>query len=161
MSFRQSALVRVLVLLVATTLLGGSCGDCGIDCDASERRYSATDLERGVAVDVDDGDDLIDSATVFLPDDLPSYLSVHPTLAENGVAVLQPGEGGYDVVVVYRTGPYCGLLPKVSVNGAGTQIRIHIRSRSSGDCDDMQYDEAVGFQVVTGHETDHVVASVG
>jgi hypothetical protein len=136
-------------------MVAASCGD-----DRGEPRHSATALADGVEVAVDDPDRLIDSATVFLPDELPSYLSLHPELDETGIAVLQPGEGGFDVVVVvYRTGPYCGLLPEVSVNGDGSRMQIDVRSRSSTDCDAMQYDEAVGFQVVAGHENDRVRAN--
>lgn len=138
----------------AVLVVAVSCGD-----DTSEPRYSATALADGVEVAVDDPDGLIDSATVFLPEELPSYLSLHPQLNENGIAVLQPGEGGYDVVVVYRTGPYCGLLPEVSANGDGTQIAVDVRTRSTGDCDAMEYDEAVGFQIAGGHESDPVRAN--
>lgn len=127
--------------------------------DESEDRYAATELMRGVQVAVDDTDGLIDSATVFLPDDLPSFLSVQPQLDEEGVAVLQPGEGGYDVVVVYLAGPYCGLLPDVSVESLGKSIRAVIESRTEDECDDMQYAEAIGFQLVAGHEADPVEAT--
>jgi hypothetical protein len=131
-----------------------SCGD-----ETRGPRYSAIDLRRGVEVEVDDPDGLIDSATVFLPNDLPSFMSLQSQLDKEGVAVLQPGEGGYDVVVVYIAGPYCGLLPEVWVGGVGTQIRTLVRSRTSGTCDDMQYVEAVGLQIVAGHGADPVEAT--
>ncbi len=140
--------------LGAVLVVAMSCGD-----DTSEPRYSATALADGVDVAVDDPDGLIDSATVFLPDELPSYLSLHPQLNANRIAVVQPGEGGYDVVVVYRTGPYCGLLPEVSANRDGPQIAVDLRSRSTGLCDAMEYDEAVGFQMARGHESDPIRAN--
>lgn len=131
-----------------------SCND-----DPSEPRYAAEALAEGVEVAVDDPDGLIDSATVFLPDELPSYLSLQPQLDENGIAVLQPGEAGFDAVVVYRAGPFCGLLPEVSASGDGSQIAVGVRSRSTGDCDSVEYDEAVGLQIAGGHESDPVQAA--
>lgn len=153
---RQSA--RVLDSPTSLRWLLGAVLVVAASCDDDTPRYSATALADGVEVAVDDPDGVIDSATVFLPDELPSYLSLHPQLDENGIAVLQPGEGGFDVVVVYRTGPFCGLLPEVSASGDGSHIAIDVRTRSTGDCDSVEHDEAVGLQIAVGHESDPVQA---
>jgi hypothetical protein len=145
---------RVTRVAFAVALAVAGCSD-----DASGPRYSADALDAGVAVEVDDPGDVIDSAVVFLPDTLTSYESMHAQLARLGVAILQPGEDGHDAIVLYRTGPYCGLLPAVSAGGGDGRIEIDVRSRSSGDCDAMEYDEAIGLQLAEGHESDVVEAN--
>lgn len=132
-------------LLVAGLVVLSGCGSN--DSDGTEERYSATDLQRGVTVSVEDPLGAVVSATVLLPDDLPSYLSLHPELAAQNVVVTNPGEGGYDVLVVYRTGPYCGLLPAVSIDGDTEELTVDVRSRSEGDCDAVEYDEAIGLDL--------------
>ena len=115
--------------------------------EGPSERYSVDELLRGVDAQIEDGANAIESAKIFLPDDLPSYLSFHPALEEYGVAVMQPGEGGYDVVVIYRSGPYCGLLPQVAVTGDAARLEVAITTRDGGDCDAMEYDAAVGLNL--------------
>jgi hypothetical protein len=73
-------------------------------------------------------------------------------LEEQGVAVMQPGEGGYDAVVMYRAGPYCGLLPSVAVTGDQVELAVAITTRERGDCDAMEYDEALGLNLRPGFD---------
>jgi hypothetical protein len=138
------------ITLAGVLLIGG--------CTQGDTRYSATQLLEGVEVAIEDPDGIVASMTVFLPDDLPSYGSMTPELERVGIAVLDPGEGGYDVVVLYRTGPYCGLLPKVEVHD-GSEIGILIKPRTEGDCDTMEYDEALGVDLAPEHEGRPLVAT--
>lgn len=132
------------LLIAASTAVGGCSSE---ETSANEVRYSATDLEQGVSVGVDDPAGAVDSASVFLPDSLPSYSTLQPELASQGVVVMDPGEGGYDVVVVYRAGPFCGLLPTVSISGDTEQLMVGITSLAEGVCETMEYDEAIGLDL--------------
>lgn len=146
----------------AAVLVGSLFALSGCGSDTNEPRYSADQLLRGVDVTVDDDAQAIDSAVVLLPDELPSYPSYHPALADQGIAVMQPGEGGYDAVVMYRTGPFCGLLPKVGVTGDESLLEVEITTRgSSGDCDSMEYDEAIGLTLAPGFEDATISAQLG
>ena len=96
---------------------------------------------------MDDPDDVVMAATVFLPDELPSYEASQVELASQGVTVVQPGEGGHDVVVIYRAGPFCGVLPSVAARVEGQVLHVTVQSKRDGRCDDMEYDEAVGLRL--------------
>lgn len=138
-------LSRARVTVVGVMALASG---CGADNSSGEQRYSADELSSGVDVSVNDVAGAVDSATVFLPDDLPSYVSLHPQLDQERIAVLRPGEGGFDLVVVYRTGPFCGVLPEVSVSGDDAALTVEIRTRGDHDeCDAMEYDEALGLEL--------------
>lgn len=139
----QVSTSRIAKFVVCCSLAFVGCG---------ETRYSTDDLQPGVAVTIDGNVEAIDSATVFLPDDLPGYISIHPQLEDEGIAVLNLEDGRFDAVVVYRTGPYCGLLPTVSVDGDATALTIDVESRQSGDCDALQYDEAIGLDLAPQYE---------
>lgn len=140
-------------LLVAVLVPAASCAS-----DEEETRYSADQLLRGIDITAEDPALATESATVFLPDELPSYQLYDPALAEKGIVVIQPGENGYDAIVVYRTGPFCGLLPSVAVAGDEVQLEVAITTNRSGDCDSMEYDEAVGLNLSPGFETSTITA---
>lgn len=150
---------RARVTVVGVVLLASG---CSADDSSDEQRYSADELSNGVAVSVNDGAGAVDSATVFLPDDLPSYVSLHPQLDQERIAVLRPGEGGFDSVVVYRTGPFCGVLPEVSVSGDEVALTVEIRTRGDHDeCDDMEYDEALGLELAAEFDGADIEATMG
>jgi hypothetical protein len=111
--------MRCAGAVLMTTALLGSCGD-----GASRPRYSADALSDGVTIEVDDPDNLIQSAVVLLPTDLTANSDLDSSLAGQGVAIVQPGPMGYDAVIVYRTGPYCGLLPDVHVRTGTSRSRL-------------------------------------
>jgi hypothetical protein len=146
---------RAVAVLITTALMV-SCGD-----ETSDPRYSADALADGVTVEVDDPDNLVQSATVFLADELTTDTEISSRLADGDVVVLQPGPIAYDAVVVYRTGPYCGLLPDVEAHDGERGIEIDVRSRTEGDCDAMEYDEALGLNFVAAHADDEVTARHG
>jgi hypothetical protein len=138
---------RTAVLVSALLAVSG----CASDVD--EPRYGADQLRLGVAIAVDDDAQAVDTAVVLLPDELPAYLSYHPVLDEQGIAVMQPGQGGYDAVVMYRTGPFCGLLPDVAVTGDENLLDVEITTNGhDGPCDAMEYDEAIGLTLLPGFE---------
>ena len=125
---RREAVCRVGDLTEQLLLANGCDGAAEVD----RQRYSVDDLRDGVAVSVDDAAGAVDSATVFLPDVLPSYLSLHPQIDQQRVAVQHPGEGGFDAVVVYRTGPFCGVLPNVAVSGDEAVLTVEIATLGDG-----------------------------
>jgi hypothetical protein len=124
---------------------------------AGEQRYSVTELQGGVDVAIGGMAQAVDAATVLFPDSLPSFISLTPELEERGVAIMKPGDHGFDAVVVYRTGPYCGLLPTVAVNGDTSELTISIASRGAEGCDDKEYDEAVGLDLAPDYEAASIV----
>lgn len=134
-----------LLLLV---LVAVACGDDGPSLveQGGLRRYSVVELDAGVPVEVDDPSGVVTGAEVFLPEGLPGYVALHPRLDRGEVVVLDD-EGGYDRVIVYRTGPYCGLLPEIVVRDTDERIEIDIRSVQAGDCEATEYDEAVGLSL--------------
>ncbi len=154
----QRALGFVLLAGVATFAACGS-DDASGPTGAADATYGFAELTSGVPVDVDDPSGAVDSAMVLLANGLPSILSLHPQLEESGVAVMNPGERGYDVVVVYRTGPFCGLLPAVSIHGDVDQLSVEVISTPGDDCDDAEYDGAVGFDLADEFEQADVTAT--
>ena len=152
-------LSRARVTVVGVVLLASG---CGADNSSNGQRYSADELRNGVDVAVNDVAGAVDSATVFLPDDLPSYVSLHPQLDQERIAVLRPGEAGFDSVILYRTGPFCGFLPEVTVSGDQAVLTVEIRTRGDDDeCDDMEYDEAVGLQLAADFHAADIEATQG
>ncbi len=136
----------------AVSALAVAAGVLAVAGCGSDARYSIDQLEQGVAVDIAGTSDAIDAAVVLLPDGLPSYVALQSDLEALGVAVVQPGEAGFDAIVIYRTGPYCGLLPAVAARGDETRLTIEVDSRASGDCDAMEYDEAIGLDLAPEFE---------
>ena len=152
-------LSRARVTVVGVVLLASG---CGADNSSDGQRYSADELRNGVDVLVNDVAGAVDSAIVFLPDDLPSYVSLHPQLDQERIAVLHPGEGGFDSVIVYRTGPFCGFLPDVSVSGDQAVLTVEIRTRGDDDdCAAMEYDEALGLELAAEFHAADVEATQG
>ena len=156
---RHHALVGTRAALRACIVVG-IIASCGGNDDAATPRYSADALSEGVPVEVDDPDGVIESATVFLPDELVGYPSRTPELANQGVSVMQPGESGYDAIIMYRVGGYCGLLPEVAAAAGEAAIAVGVNSRSGDDCDALEYDEAIGLRLSAGHEHDTVTVRI-
>ena len=112
-----------------------------------ERIYSAAALSDGVEFDIDDPDGAVESATVLLADAIEGAARFSPQLEADGVAVM-PGDGTpFDVIALYRTGPYCGLVPDVRLEMTPSPV-LRVNSKS-GDCDSMEYDEAIGLVLAT------------
>lgn len=146
--------MKTAKLAVAAVLASVSIVACG--GDDADVGYSLDDFGDGVLLEIDDDAGAVASATVFLPDELPSYATIGQRLDQERVVVLQPGEGGYDAVVLHRTGPFCGVPPDVFVTGDQLRLRVEIAivtaGAGEGECAAMEYDEAIGFDLVSEFE---------
>lgn len=112
----------------------------------------------GSPIDVAGNTGTVESAVVFLPDELSAYASVQPDLEQQRIAVLQPGEHGFDAVIVYRTSPQCGNLPDITVNGDQNGLHVTVDTPVSGDCDAMEYDRAIGLHLAPGFDEATITA---
>lgn len=134
---------------------------CGGQSSSSNRAtYSFDDLARGVDMSV--RDEAADGAAVaeaqaLLGESIAVGSASRSALDREGVIVLPGDRYGFDVVVVYRTGPFCGLLPQVVVSGTVTALTVAVTSFDVGECEAIRYDEAVGLTLTAGYEH----ASVG
>ncbi len=130
-------------------------------CGSSSRQYSVDELARGVAIAANDPNDVVEDARVFIPPDQDEYAALSPQLLRQGAAVLRnvDSEPGYDVVVVYRTGPFCGLLPTVDVGLSYNVVNITVESVSRGACDAMEYDEALAIRLTAKYRDSEVSAT--
>ena len=142
---------------------------CGSAEPSGPKRYSGSEWSEGVDIEIRGRTEAADSATVLFPDGLPSYLSNLPKLKEDGVAVIQPGEGGFDAIVLYRSGGFCGFMPDVSVSGDARELLVEIMSTSGDNCDALEYDAAIGLElspsfqqaiVVGTHSLERLPASI-
>jgi hypothetical protein len=140
----RRAKTALLILLVIIT-----------GCVSPAPRFSADELALGVEIDVSDPNGAIEDAWVFLPPETEPFLEHHPALAEGRVVVLDevdvpPGSdlsGSFDAVVLYRTGPFCGIAPSVAATVVGNSLRVDVRSIETGTCDALEYDEALGLRL--------------
>ncbi len=153
---RHDATCRTVQSMVGLCRTGALLGFCVIALGCGPDTFGADELLEGVEVEVDDTTDAIESATVFLPPDEPVYNELR---FSGRIAILQPGVDGFDAVVAYLTGPYCGVLPDVSVTGDPELLTVAIRTHDGGNCDAMEYVEAIGLQV-TGEYADATIEAV-
>ncbi len=146
---------RITALGAALAVIA-ACGDdppstlvASASSPAGDVRYSSRDLEAGVTVHVQDRAGAVASADVFFAEPAADYgVSTADIEAADGEVVIgQDPTGDYDVFLVYRSGPYCGLLPRVTVDGDTSLIEVTVRTRDEGNCDAMEYDEAVGLRL--------------
>jgi hypothetical protein len=123
------------------------------------RAYTIDQLRKGVEVTVDDPEGLVANAWLFPLDAFPDARAVGAEIdrSSTGSVVLDPDDG-FDVVVAYRAGPYCGLLPAVSTFSDDADfIVVEVESRRGGDCTDLLYDEAIGIDFTDAREGRPVV----
>jgi len=150
---REASLVGAAAVC-ALSALGAACGS---DAPSGATRHSGDEWVQGVEVEVEDAAGAVDSATALFPDDR-GYLSrvsaseFGADALSNPVAVLQRRDGEldpqdqFDVVVLYRDGPFCGQVPIVSVEGDSRELAVTITSVIEGpDCAAIQYAAAVGL----------------
>ena len=89
----------------------------------------------------------MESATVLLAEAIDGTERFSPQLEADGVAVM-PGDGtSFDVIALYRTGPYCGLVPEARLEMTPSPV-LRVNSKN-GPCDSMEYDEAIGLVLAT------------
>lgn len=135
-------LLAMALVVVACT--GSEEEPAAVVTPADAERFSGADFEAGVPVAVDDPSAVVREAIVFHPPD-DRFVDLHPRL-EAGDAVVITDAAEFDVIILYRTGPFCGLLPDVDVVDGGDQIDIRIRPVDDGeDCESDEFDEAIGL----------------
>jgi hypothetical protein len=137
---------------------------CAAGADGS--RYTMAELQDGVGLDVEDETGTISNAELIDPGALRSYESIMPALADGQTVVLTSGDPnfdpalGRDFILVYRVGGFCGLAPDVKATGHGDTLSISIHLSSDGDCDAMEYDEAVAFSIRDDQMPTHIDAAI-
>lgn len=156
---RHDATCRTVQSMVGLRRTAALLGFCVIALGCGPDTFGADELLDGVVaevVEVDGATGAVESATVFLPPDEPVYNELR---FSGRIAILQPGVDGFDVVVAYLTGPYCGVLPDVSVTGDPELLTVAIRTHDGGNCEAMEYVEAIGLQV-TAEYADATIEAV-
>jgi hypothetical protein len=108
-------------------------------------RYVPADLSEGIDLRVDDAEHLVESATLIAFYELAENKQISQQIGAGGPIVIDPGLEGYDVIVAYRTGPYCAIPPSVAVLSTDGTIVVEVVSHNRGNCDAMEYDEAIGL----------------
>ncbi|NED94004.1 hypothetical protein G1H11_01590 [Phytoactinopolyspora alkaliphila] len=126
--------------------------------DSHTPGYGAADFADGIDLTVSGDSGIIDRAVAFHPSDSDELSHEQMERLASGDSVLShEGIRGFDVVVVYRTGPYCGLLPSVDVaSNDRPVIEVTPRAASEGTCESMEFDEAVGFKIAHGFDPDEL-----
>jgi hypothetical protein len=108
--------------------------------------------------DVRDRPGAVVSARLLVPEELPSYESLRVELDEGRFPVMQPGEIGFDAVIVFRSTPQCGNLPELDIDGDASALHVSIQTPISGDCDAVEYDRVIGLDLESGFEQTPIVA---
>lgn len=126
--------------------------------DSSEACSYAPAGPPGRAIsDVRDRPGAVVSARLLVPEELPSYESLRAELDEGRFAVMQPGEIGFDAVIVFRSTPQCGNVPELDIDGDASALHVSIQTPISGDCDAVEYDRVIGLDLESGFEQTPIV----
>lgn len=64
--------------------------------------------------------------------------------------MMQPGEIGFDAVIVFRSTPQSGNVPELDIDGDAPALHVSIQTPISGDCDAVEYDRAIGLGLESG-----------
>ncbi len=121
----------------------------GLLTAACVSQYSTAELRRGIDLRVDDPEHLVESVTLIDFYELPGSNQISQRIGDGGSIVLDPGLQGYEVIVAYRTGPHCAVVPSVAVHSSDDAIVVEVVSHERGECESMQYDEAIGLDFAT------------
>lgn len=125
-------------------------------CAGGCSTYTADDLTEGVPVSFDQSEDIVESASLIAFWDLPGSLELSAGVGGNPAAY--PGlSDEWDTVVIYTAGPFCGVPPRLDASREASAITISVTIREKGNCDDMQYAEAIGLNFVEEPESVTVV----
>jgi hypothetical protein len=170
--------LRGMLMVLLVLALAACAGDAGGGSTQDERpgadstpgsvdRATSRELDRGVELDVGDGADFVVRAVVFHPAEEPPEVPDEALLelaGDEGWAVVEDLRG-FDLAVVYLTGPFCGFIPEVEVRDDGRpQIIItptnplgsDAASEEDHECEDMNFYEAIGFDLVAGTGPDEI-----
>ena len=125
--------------------------------DSSEACSSAPAEPPGRLLAVTDRAGAVVSARLLTPDEFPGYETLRVELELRRLAVMQPGDLGFDAVVAYRSTPQCGNLPDVIVDGDQSSLQVSIRTPVSGDCDTVDYDRLIALDLASEYELAPIV----
>jgi hypothetical protein len=156
---RRWTITEFVVPMVVMAVLA-SCGEDGGD----RPTFTGDDLTRGIRLDVRDSTDAVGSAVLFsieqLPGDARARERTSERLEQEAIAVHDPA-GEYAVVIAYRSGGFCGVIPDVNVTGDEDNLNVEITTFDSGDCDAVEYSAAVGLELASNYHDAKVTASRG
>lgn len=149
-------------LLLAAVLFGGNLAAACANTPFGPRTYSQAELVEGEIITAGGSRAAVVSTTMFLATGATWHTAAHDQLERSGVAVVDaPASAGFDAVVLYRDGPYCGLLPRVEVHGDQTALEVLVLPRRrSWNFDDMEYDAAIGLDLHGPYEQADITAVV-
>ena len=119
-------------------------------------RYTADDLTEGVPVSFDQSEDIVESASLIAFWDLPGSVELSGEVGGNPAAFPDLSEE-WDTVVIYTAGPFCGVPPRLEASSEGSAVTISVTIRQMGNCDSMQYTEAIGLNFVEEPESVMVI----
>ena len=134
-----------------------------------DETFSSEELHEGVELSVQGNDDTVLRAVAFHPGESPMEVpEEHFRSLRQGEAVTVHNDlRDFDMAVIYRTGPYCGLLPHVELRDTdppeilvdpgneGIDYR-EFTAEHGVECPDMEFDEAVGFDLRNGVDVEAV-----
>ncbi len=109
--------------------------------------YGSDDLSEGVPIRLDESETILESASLVAFWDLPDSLQLSVELS-NGPASYSDISDEWDTVIVYRAGPFCGVPPGLEASREGTTVTISVMIRVEGDCEALEYEEAVGLTFI-------------
>lgn len=155
MSRRLYALLVVVPFAVGCSVVGaGESGETASgpgtdDAIENQESFTAAEMQEGVEIPVEGRSSTVHGATAFRPttEEMPD--SQLTALSQDEVVVIRDGLRGFDVTVVYRTGPYCGLAPRVELRESNPPAFLvrPMNPRADRSCDALMFDEAVGFDL--------------
>lgn len=149
-------------------------GGIGAGTEQKRETFTSEEMGEGVEIRVSEGDNTVQRAVAFHPLETPDFEIPEEhlrELSEGSAVVVREGLRDFDLTVVYRTGPYCGLLPDTeqtatdpptfAVDPGNKNIDYQAFSEEHGlECPDMEFDEAVGFDLMEGVDADEVEVRV-
>jgi hypothetical protein len=150
--------------LTTTIVLSAGLAACAQSPTESSPGHSSSQLHAGVVhEEVDDTGGLVHELEVFHPADVGELSDeVMGRLADGETVVVDGGPRGHDTTIIYRTGPYCGLLPNVRVEATNGTVEVVSRGRDDVPegvgCPAMEFGEALGIVWADPYEGQAVVA---
>jgi hypothetical protein len=124
------------------------------------------DLAEGVDVSISDQTGSIRNSRLIDPTvALGEYKSIEAALSEGRAQALTADQADsdsvdWDVIVVYRVSGFCGRPPSVDISGTSDALSVAIQLASGGDCDALEYDEALVFSIAENRIPAHVDATI-
>jgi hypothetical protein len=170
----------VLVAVVVVAVAGAAAGcvspstdpamgpDAPGPAEPGPPTYDAAAMSEGVELEVPGDGQVVTRAVAFHPAEVPEFevpAEHDAALGRDEAVVLRPGLRDHDVTVVYRTGPYCGLLPALEVRPSEPPTVVVAPGNESvaaadRDCESMEFTEAVGLELAPDVDPDELPIEV-